>query len=107
MPSKGKPFVVYRRGVGFIAIVPRGVMGWAQFTAWVALLVAAVWWFVDYSRDANSGQDFGVALFLFFMGLIGWSVCLLWWMFARSETVDIVVLKRDRQRAQRKKERGS
>lgn len=102
MRKKGKPFVVYKRAPGHFTIVPRGLSGWLQFTAWMVLLGALALWFASH-LDANpEGADFGFGVLLFCAGLIGWLAGLLWWMLARAEVVDVVVLERDRRMAERK-----
>lgn len=105
MRDKDKPFVVYRRGVGFTTIVPRGAKGWAQFAVWLALLVPLVVWFAKHVRTPRDGLEFGIAVVLFCTALIGWAVCCIWWMAVRAEVVDVGVMNRDRQRRKRNKQR--
>lgn len=106
MPRKGKPFVVYKRAPGHFTIVPRGLSGWLQFTAWMALVGALVMWFASHVEANPKGADFGFGVLLLCVGILGWLIAGLWWMMARAEVVDVVVLKRDRQMAERKRQRG-
>ncbi len=104
-PKKGKPFVVYKRAAGHFTIMPRGLSGWLQFTAWLVPLGALALWFASHLEANPDGPDFGGGAFLFCAGLIGWLAGLLWWMLERAEVVDVVVLERDRRMAERKRQR--
>jgi len=106
MRDRDKPFVMYRHGPLDFIIVPRGFAGWFQFAVWLALLGALVLWFVRHAEDQSANADFGFAVILFGMGLIGWLVGMLWWMLARAEIVEMAEYLRDRQKAERKRRRA-
>ncbi len=106
MPDRGKPFIVYRRSNASFTIVPRGPLGWTQFSAWMALLGLLVFWFVGHVDAKASTPDYASGVALFCMGLLGWAVCGIWWMLARSEVIDVSVLERDRKQAQRRRGRN-
>jgi hypothetical protein len=105
MRGKNKPFVLYWRGPMSFIIVPRGRMGWFQFVAWLALMAAWIAWFVTHAREQEAGPDFGAGLVLFLIGVVIWAGLGLWWMLARAEVIDVVVLTRDKQRRMRKQRR--
>lgn len=106
MHDKGAPFVVYRRGPGSFIIVPRGVAGWAQFAAWLALLGLLVVWFADHVGLTASGEERAQAMGLFIFGLMVWIISGVWWMLARAQVVEMAELQRDRQLQRRKRRRG-
>jgi len=105
MSKKDRPFMVYRRGPTEFIIVPRGIKGWLQFGAWLALLVPLIIWFESHVSDFSTGPDFVTGLVLFVVGVIAWLICAMWWMFARAEVVEVSVWKRERQREKRERER--
>lgn len=105
MPERGKPFVVCKRRTGSFTVRPRGLAGWLQTAAWLALLAPLLVWFADYARPGARGDDFPLALFLFCVGILAWLVAGLWWLFAHAEVNDLTVVVRDQQRAQRKRDR--
>lgn len=105
MRDKERPFVMYRRGSGSFTIVPRGAAGWFQFAVWLALLGPLVVWFAEHAETDPDGADFYILVFLFCAGVLGWLIAGLWWMTARAKVVDVVVLKRDREMAERKRQR--
>lgn len=105
MQAGHKPFVVYRRGPLSFTIVPRGLNGWLQFGAWLALLVPLALW-LDTHIETRGGQaDFADGVLLFIMATLVWLVCGVWWMLARAAVIDVSELMRDRQRERRKRER--
>lgn len=104
MRAKGMPFVVYRRG-DFFTFVPRGPKGWVQLAIWIALIVPSAVWFADHLESAPAGADFHFGLLLFLASAAAWLIGGLWWLFAHAEVIDMTVLLRDRQRAERKKQR--
>lgn len=105
MRDRVKPFVMYRRGPGSFTIVPRGVMGWFQFSVWLALLGALVVWFADHIKVNGKGPEYYYGIALFGVGVFVWMVAGLWWMTARAEIIEVAELMRDRQRERRKRRR--
>lgn len=103
MRRKDKPFVLYRRGPASFTIMPRGLKGWAQFGVWLGLAGALVVWLVKHVIAPNKGETLAETLFVFGFVMLGWMILGYWWMRAHAEEVDVVVLKRDRQRARRKR----
>jgi hypothetical protein len=107
MQRKDRPFVLYRRGPMSFTIVPRGIMGWTQFIVWLALAAPLLAWFVEHATTpafarANVLED---VIFLFVIGIAVWLIAGVWWMRAHAEEVDVVVYRRDQQRARRRRER--
>ena len=105
MPKRRKPFVVYRRWQGNFIIVPRGVAGWGQFAAWLALLAVLVAWFMGHVDATADGPGFYEGVGLFGAGVLAWIIGGLWWMLARADVVDVGEMIRDRQREARKQRR--
>lgn len=103
MPKRDRPFAVYRRASGMFTIVPRGLFGWTQLIVWLALLAGLAAWFYDhYITHYQSGMlAIGVVLFIF--GLIAWTLCFLWWVFARAEVIDREVWRRDQERKKQRR----
>lgn len=103
MREEDKPFVLYRKGPYNFTIVPRGVKGWAQFGVWIALLVPPSIAFAVYA-EANEGRpEFWVALAVYLVATLIWSLAAISWMRARAEVVDVAVmlkLKREQERKQ-------
>jgi hypothetical protein len=106
MRERAKPFVVYRRETGFFTIMPRGLIGWAQFAVWIALLVPLVIWFFGHLEIHSDGREFFDGLGLFFIGMLAWLIGGIWWMLARGEVVDVALLMRRRYMEQRKQRRS-
>ncbi|WP_066531404.1 hypothetical protein [Erythrobacter sp. CCH5-A1] len=105
MRDKEKPFVMYRRGSGSFTIVPRGIAGWSQFAVGLAVLGPLVVWFARHVEAKPAGADFYFGVFLFCAGVLAWLIAGLWWMIPRAKIVDVVTLKRDREMAERKRQR--
>lgn len=101
MPNRNKPFVVYKRASGWFTIVPRGVKGWLQMIFWLALLAGLCAWFVDHYVEYRMRPELGTGVLLFVSGLIAWSLCFIWFVFARAEVLDRDVWLRDQARKNR------
>lgn len=101
MPKRDKPFVVYKRASGLFTIVPRGVKGWTQMIVWLGLLAMLCAWFVDHFTNHQLRPGLGTGVGLFVGGLIAWSLCFIWWVFARAEVIDREVWRRDQARKNR------
>lgn len=106
MRDRNKPFVVYRRGRSNFSIRPRGIKGWAQFAAWLAMLVPGIVWLDGHVDSHMRPADYLAGLFLFCLGIVIWLIAGLWWMLARAEAVDVVELRRQQQYERRARERA-
>lgn len=106
MRTNDKPFVVYRRAHGSFTIVPRGLKGWAQAGAWMALLAALVVWFIDHAQSHSDKSEFFYGLVLFCGGLVAWAICAAWWIMPRSEVIEVAELIRQKQYERRKQRRS-
>lgn len=104
MRAKDKPFVVYRRP-GFFTFVPQGIKGWSQLSLWLALGLAFVIWFIDHLASKPEGSEYHFGILLFVIFVAAWVIGGIWLVFAHAQFVDMTVLMRDKQRAERKKQR--
>ena len=107
MQRKDKPFVLYRYGPMQFTIIPRGLIGWAQLAVLLVLPAPLLIWVIGYANTLAFARTavLGDVIFLFVFGMIAWAIAALWWMRAHAEEIDIVVHRRDQQRARRKRER--
>ena len=104
--DKDAGFVVYRRKSGFFTIVPRGLKGWAQLGAWIALLVPPIIWFFRFVRTNPDDRLFYDGLMLLGTVAVVWLVGGIWYMLACSETVDVAELTRKKFMENRKQRRS-
>lgn len=107
MRDRNAPFVIYRRGPGSFYIVPQGVAGWVQSSAWLALLGLLVMWFTHDAGPGVSGSGRSETVALFVVGLAIWGVGFVWWMLAHAQVIEVAELMRDRQREARRRPPGS
>jgi hypothetical protein len=106
MRDKDAPFVVYRRPTGYFTIVPRGFKGWAQITAWIALLVPLIILFENHAKGLPGEPASFDGLGPFCIAIVVWLVGGVWWVFAHSEEVDVAELTRDKYMQERKRRRS-
>ena len=107
MRKRNKPFVVYRRGPGSFTIVPRGLIGWAQFAVWIGLPVPLIVLFFDYAGHHAQGENFAAAVMLVGFGVFSWVILGIWWMYARAEVVEMAEHIRSKQiEAQKRRRQG-
>jgi TRAP-type C4-dicarboxylate transport system permease large subunit len=103
MREDDKPFVLYRKGPMNFTIVPRGVTGWAQFAAWMALLAPPTITFAIYAEAHKSSPELWIGLALYLAVTLIWTLAGIAWMKARAEVVDIQKLLRLKREMDRKR----
>lgn len=103
MRDQDKPFVLYRQSRFNFTIIPRGVQGWTQFAVWMALLVPPTLAFVAYAEAHENDPGFVIAVALFMLATLVWTLGGIWWMKARAEVVDVEELLRLKHEAERRK----
>lgn len=105
MRDEDKPFVLYRRGPWNFTIMPRGRAGWTQFAAWMAVYLVPTLAFAIYAERLEGTPKIWIALALFLVGTMVWSIASIRWMKARSEVIDVTDLLRQKREADRKSRR--
>lgn len=106
MRDEDKPFVLYRKGPMNFTIVPRGLKGWLQFSAWMALLVPVLIVFTIHAEATEGTPAFFVGLALFVGATLVWSLAMVLWMRARAEVVDVNALLKLKREEERKRRSG-
>ncbi|QDH33030.1 hypothetical protein [Porphyrobacter sp. YT40] len=106
MRDADKPFVMYRRSRWNFNIVPRGTRGWVQLGIWLVLLVPPTIAFEAYADTHEGTREFYVALGLYVLMAVIWSLALIRWTMARAEVIDIEKLLREQRKSEAKPRRG-
>ena len=104
MRDEDKPFVLYRKGPMNFTIVPRGMAGWAQFSAWMAVFAVPTAVFAITAERLEGRPEFWAALAMYLAATLIWSLASIWWMKARAEVVDmqeLLKLKREQDHKRR------
>ena len=105
MRDADKPFVMYRRGPWNFTIVPRGTRGWTQFGVWMAIFALPTIAFAVYAEAHEGEPEFFVALVLYLLATLLWSLAVVIWMKARAEVIDVTDILRQKREMERKRRR--
>ncbi|MFN4020153.1 MAG: hypothetical protein ACK4IC_06515 [Erythrobacter sp.] len=108
MRDQDKPFVMYRRSRFNFNIVPRGLKGWLWLGLWLGLLAPPTIAFISYAEAHEGTPQFIIALVLFLLVTVAWSIAMIWWMKARAEIIDVnalIALKRETGRKEQRRGR--
>lgn len=106
MPGKEKPFIAYRSGKWGLSIVPRNAAGWRALIVWMLPLVPTTALFVWFESTYPGQAIWWAGLAAFLVALCLWSLAMIRWMLARSETItmdDLHAFKRERERGKRRR----
>ncbi|WP_143738160.1 hypothetical protein [Erythrobacter donghaensis] len=107
MRDADKPFVMYRRSRYNFNIVPRGAKGWVQLGIWLVLLAPPTIAFETYADALEGTREFYIALGLYLLTVLVWSLALIRWTMARAEVIDIEKLLRDQRKSAGRQRRDS
>ncbi|MFM7402801.1 MAG: hypothetical protein ACKO1N_01645 [Erythrobacter sp.] len=106
MRDQDKPFLMYRRGPWSFSIVPRGPSGWFQLGVWLAIFALLSFAFAVFAQQHEGQPIFTVALVIYLVLTLVWSVAMIWWMRRRAEVVDVEAMLRLKREAERKARHG-
>jgi hypothetical protein len=101
MRDEDKPFVMYRRGPWNFTIVPRGTAGWLQFGLWLAVFAVPTAGFALYAEAHEGRPEMRIALGLYLVATLVWTIALVLYTKARAEVVDVAAMLRQKREAER------
>ena len=106
MPEKEKPFIAYRSGRWGLSIVPRNAAGWRALIVWMLPLALVTGLYVWFESTNPEREIWWAGLTAYLVAMIIWSLGLIRWTLARSETVDMddfLAYKREREKDKRRR----
>lgn len=106
MSRSEKPFIAYRSGRWALSILPRTAAGWRALLVWMMTLAPVTGAFVWFASAEPKGPTLWLGVVAYLAVLAGWSVCMVRWVLARSEIVDLEDLqavRRERDKARRRR----
>lgn len=106
MPEKEKPFIAYRSGRWGLSIVPRNPAGWRALVVWMVPLIPITALFVWFESSDPERAIWWAGLATYLVAMIIWSLGLIRWTLARSETInmnDFLAFKREREKDKRRR----
>ena len=89
MSEPEKMFVAYRTGRGTISIVPRTTGGWRAFIVWMLMIAPMTALFAWFAGTEPEGVALWFGLAAYAALIILWAICMVRWMLARSDRVDM------------------
>jgi hypothetical protein len=108
MRDEDKLFVLYRKSPMNFNVSPRGLKGWIQLGIWIALLVPPTFALARYAHLHEGRPELTVAITLYALYILVWTLGGIAWIRARAEIVDLHTLrmrKKEEERAQKDRRR--
>ncbi len=106
MRKSEKPFIAYRTGRWGLSIVPRNTAGWRALIVWMLPLAPITALFVWFESTDPERAIWWAGLAAYLVAIIIWSLGMIRWTLARSETIDMddfQAYKREREKAKRRR----
>ena len=89
MSEPEKMFVAYRAGRWSLSIVPRTAAGWRALIVWMLMLAPMTALFAWFAGTEPEGAALWLGTSAYLGLIILWSICMVRWMLARSDRVDM------------------